>query len=151
LGLALTSHFLRHRRRFFFPFVGGVCFLAQVAILSMLSGLGTPEPAANAAGFLISAQLNYVLSARLTWGDRRARRSSGLIAYNGTALVSLGVNTVVFTAVYRLTGTTVAAALGVLGGMGVTYAICDRFIFRRRRIRAAAAVHPVPELERAAS
>jgi len=150
LGLALTSHFWRHRRRFFFPFVGGVCFLAQIAILTVLSGLGTPEPAANAAGFLISAQLNYVLSSTLTWGDRRARRAGGLLTYNATALLSLGVNTVVFTVAYRLTGATAAAALGVLCGMGVTYASCDLLIFRRRRIRTAQAVRAVPELEGAA-
>jgi putative flippase GtrA len=144
------SHFRSNSRRFFFPLVGGLCFLAQIAVLTVLSDLGTPEPGANAAGFLISAQLNYALSSALTWGDRRARRAAGLIAYNATALLSLGINTVVFTLAYRLTGTTAAAALGVVCGMGITYAICDLLIFRGRHTRAGSAVRAIPELEGAA-
>ena len=62
-------------------------------------GGGTYRPLANALGFAISAQLNFVLSSRLTWRDRPWAAPAlwaGLACYNGTALISLAVNTAAF-------------------------------------------------------
>jgi putative flippase GtrA len=55
------------------------------------------------------------------------------LAYNGTALVSLGVNTVVFTLAYHEVGTTLASLLGVLIGTVVVYLTCNLLIFRGAR------------------
>jgi len=49
------------------------------------------------------------------------------------ALISLAVNTAVFTVAYHRLGNLPAAALGVLAGMCVTYLVCDLLIFRDRR------------------
>jgi putative flippase GtrA len=126
----------RRRRQLLFLCVGVTCFLTQYAALTAMAAAGTYRPLANALGFAISAQLNFVLSARLTWRDRPTAAARTLWArwasYNGTALISLAVNTAVFTATYHRIGNLPAAALGVLCGMCVTYLVCDMLIFRDR-------------------
>ena len=94
------------------------------------------RPLANALGFVLSAQLNFVLSSRLTWRDRRTGPAQApwvrLASYNGTALISLAVNTAAFSLIYRQAGDLAAAAAGVVCGMCVTYLVCDLLIFRER-------------------
>lgn len=120
-----------------FAVVGAACFGAQLALLTAIVHLGADRPIANAIGFAISAQLNFLLSSKLTWRDRpvSGRRDAGArwLGYNGTALVSLGVNTAVFTLVYHAIGTTPAAALGVVLGTCVVYLTCNLIIFRGTR------------------
>ena len=129
----------RRRRQLLFVAVGATCFLVQFAILSALSRAGVSRTLANALGFVVSAQLNFVLSARLTWRDRPAgaarTQAARLLSYNLTALLSLAVNTAVFALGYHRLGNLTAAALGVLCGMSVTYLVCDLLIFRSRRKR----------------
>jgi putative flippase GtrA len=128
------------KRQVLFVSVGATCFLVQYCTLSALTMAGVYRPLANALGFALSAQLNFLLSSQLTWRDRRARSAqtlwTRLACYNGTALISLGVNTAVFTLVYRQVGNLAAAAIGVISGMCVTYLVCDLFIFREHSKRA---------------
>lgn len=128
---------LMHRRRqLLFVCVGVTCFLAQYSVLTAMSAMGVSRPLANALGFLISAQLNFALSAKLTWRDRPTGAGgtlwARLLSYNATALVSLAVNTAVFTVSYQQVGNLIGAALGVVCGMCVTYLVCDLLIFRER-------------------
>ena len=122
------------KRQILFALVGGTCFLAQYSALSALTAAGVDRPVANALGFVLAAQLNFLLSSLLTWRDRRASNAgtlwARLAAYNGTALISLAVNTAAFTLVYQRVGNLAAAAIGVACGMCVTYLICDLIIFR---------------------
>jgi putative flippase GtrA len=124
------------KRQLLFVSVGATCFIAQYCALTAMTAAGVYRPVANALGFVLSAQLNFVLSSRLTWGDRRARTAqtlwARLAAYNGTALISLAVNTAAFTLVYRQLDNLAAAAVGVICGMCVTYFVCDLLIFRDR-------------------
>jgi putative flippase GtrA len=114
--------------------VGGTCFAIQFALLTGLVRLGVDRPVANAIAFAGSAQLNFLLSSRLTWADRPAGtwRQGGarLLAYNLTALVSLGVDSGVFVLAYRATGTLPAAGLGVVTSTALVYLICNRLVFR---------------------
>lgn len=120
-----------------FAVVGAVCFSVQLALLTLMVHLGAYRPVANAVAFAISAQLNFLLSSRVTWRDRPAAGRGGTgarwLAYNGTALVSLGCNTAVFTLSYHSIGTTPAAALGVLTGTCVVYLTCNLLVFRGTR------------------
>ena len=120
-----------------FAVVGATCFGVQLALLTAAVHLGANRPVGNAVGFAISAQLNFLLSSKLTWRDRSISgwRDMGgrWLAYNGTALVSLGVNTVVFTLAYHEVGTTLASLLGVLIGTVVVYLTCNLLIFRGAR------------------
>jgi putative flippase GtrA len=117
-----------------FVAVGALCFCVQLAVLTVMVQLGTYRPVANAIGFAISAQLNFLLSSRITWRDRPLAGLRGTggrwVAYNATALVSLGCNTAVFSLCYRTLGTTAAAALGVLAGTCVVYLTCNLLVFR---------------------
>jgi len=117
-----------------FAAVGAACFAIQLAVLTSLVHIGAYRPVANAAGFAVSAQFNFLLSSRITWRDRLVSGWRGLgarwLAYNGTALVSLGCNTAAFTLAYRTTGTTVAAVIGVLVSTCVVYLTCNLLVFR---------------------
>lgn len=136
----------RGRRQLLFLCVGATCFLVQYTALTAMAAAGTYRPAANALGFVIAAQLNFALSARFTWRDRpltAARtRWARWASYNGIALISLAVNTAVFTAAFHRLGNLPAAALGVLAGMCVTYLVCDLLIFRDRRTHSGAHRRP---------
>ena len=124
-----------HKRFLIFAAVGATCFLSQFVLLSTMVRLGIYRPAANAVSFVISAQFNFLLSSRLTWRDRPAvsRRGTGnrWLAYNATALASLGCNTGIFVVTYRTIGTTPAAALGVVTGTCLVYLVCNLLVFRR--------------------
>src|SRR5260370_3611955 len=117
-----------------FATIGGTCFLVQFALLSVMVHLGTYRPLANAVSFAISAQLNFLLSTRITWRDRPSagRRGTGArwLAYNGTALASLGCNSAVFVLTYHAIGTTLAAVLGVMTGTCLVCLVCNLLVFR---------------------
>ncbi len=134
--LLLSGRHLLRRRQLLFVCVGAVCFLTQYCALTALATFGVNRPLANALGFVLSAQLNFVLSSRLTWRDRRAGTTrtlwARLVGYNGTALISLAVNTAAFSLVYQRVGNLAGAAVGVICGMCVTYLVCDLLIFRDR-------------------
>jgi putative flippase GtrA len=117
-----------------FGAVGATCFATQLVLLAVMARLGMYRPLANAVAFEMSAQLNFLLSSRLTWRDRPSARRRGTgarwLAYNGTALLSLGCNTVVFTLAYKAIGSVPAAAAGVVVGTCLVYLICNFLIFR---------------------
>jgi putative flippase GtrA len=134
--------------------VGGTCFAVQYGVLTALASAGLDRPVANAVGFVTSAQLNFLLSSRLTWSDRNAaaRRTAWvrLASYNATALISLAVNTVVFGVMYHRLGNLAGAAVGVAAGLCVTYTVCDLVIFRERaRHQSGHSARPRPEYQSA--
>jgi putative flippase GtrA len=124
--------------------VGITCFAVQLVLLAIMVRLDIYRPAANAVAFALSAQLNFLLSTRLTWRDRPAggRRGTGArwLAYNVTACLSLACNTAVFTLAYRAIGTGLAAGAGVVAGTCVVYVICNFLVFRAWRPVPAAPV-----------
>ena len=138
--MRVLSH--ARKRIAIFAIVGIGCFAVQLALLTLMVHLGAYRPVANAVAFAISAQLNFLLSSRVTWRDRPAAGRSGTgarwLAYNGTALVSLGCNTTVFAVTYHSIGTTAAAGLGVLTGTCVVYLVCNLLVFRGTRPEQAA-------------
>jgi len=125
-----------------FAAVGAFCFAVQLVLLTLIVRAGLDRPIADAIGFALSAQLNFLLSTRFTWRDRKVagRRDIGIrwLAYNATALLSLACNTAVFTVAYQAVGTIAAALLGVLAGTAVVYLTCNYIIFRSRRSAARA-------------
>ena len=138
----------RLRRPVTFALVGGLCFAVQYGILTGLAATGVGATFANAAGFLISAQLNFVLSAAVTWGDRRVATAGGTLArwasYQATAGLALAVNVAVFAITVGTLGSLAAAAAGVLVGTVVTYAVNHRLIFRPAAITRTPAPTEVP-------
>jgi putative flippase GtrA len=159
IGLCLLALIRAHRRYLAvllgpftrtlrFALIGLLCFGAQYGAAWLFVRAGIPWPAANAAAFFLSAQLNFVLSSTFTWRDRdvAGRRWSlrRWISYNGTVLLSLAVNTAAFVALYPVTGTLVGSAAGVVAGAGATYLICNYIVFRSRRADPAPAAVALP-------
>ena len=126
----------RFSRQLRFIAVGGTCFVVQLTVLWGLIHLGLAGSFADAVAFLLSAQLNFVLSSLVTWRDRPAENAKSIstrwLAYNGTALLSLGINTAIFVGAHHVVGVLPAAAAGVAGAMTFTYLVCNRFVFRAR-------------------
>ncbi len=120
----------RIRRPVTFAIVGLVCFAVQYGLLSLAAAAGVAPTLANAAGFFASAQLNFLLSARLTWADRSGSSGRQWLSYQGTALLALVVNTVVFACALPWVGALVAAAFGVVVGAGVTFLVAHHVVFR---------------------
>lgn len=127
------------RRAIKFAAVGAFCFGVQYGLLVILVHYGMKDhrTAANGAAFMVSAQLNYVLSRNFTWRDRM-RSDNRLrtilvqgVSYNATALLSLGVNSTVFWLVDSVTSSLlIAVSCGNGAGMVFTYLVLNRLVFR---------------------
>jgi putative flippase GtrA len=91
-GVTLAHRIVR------FGAVGVTCYLVQLSLLHALHPLLHLYPA-EVLAFLFSAQVNFVLSLLLTWGDRRGAEWLPLqwAKFNANALISvIIVNATVF-------------------------------------------------------
>jgi putative flippase GtrA len=116
---------------------------AELLGLALLVRLGVEQHVANALAFLFSTQVNFALSAALTWRDRLdttgrptavARRLAG---YNAMALGTLVANQAVFVLALPAAHYLAASALGILAGMLINYTVSGRVIFRPRSVLSA--------------
>ncbi len=127
--------------------VGAVCTLFQLAVLQI--GLHVARSGAevvNAAAFVLSTQLNFVLSDRFTWAQRLkpgSAHASGiavrLVGFNLSALAGLVVNTATFAGAHQLLALPVveAALVGVGCSTLVNFLLSSRIVFRTVRRPAA--------------
>ena len=126
-----------------FALVGGVAGLLQLALLALLLAAGAPGLPANLAAYLLSAQLNFLLSALFIWGDRAPRRLHvrGLAAEWVAFHVSIAGTALLNQAVFVLAALTlpdlVASAAGIAVAAGANFLIQDRVVFRRGRSATA--------------
>ena len=79
----------KYQRQLLFGTVGGLCFVVQYLELSILMHFEAgPVWQCNAATFLLSTQLNSLLSQCLTWNSalqvKRAEFWQRFMKYNGT-------------------------------------------------------------------
>jgi putative flippase GtrA len=127
------------KRALRFMSVGTICTLLQIGLLHLF-GYVLLAALANALAFIVSAQLNFALSYRVTWhdADRKTGLALGLawLQYNALIVVTAGVNTVAFV-MFRdiLSGPDAVAVLfaGVISTT-VTFIVNHRLIFRTRGI-----------------
>jgi putative flippase GtrA len=129
-----------------FGAVAASCTLGQLLVLAWLARLGVSDVVANGIGFVLSAQANFVLSAQVTWRDRKPRPvrpartgfSASLSAwparwarFNTVAIVALAVNELVFTmgahAGVRLL---LASSAGIVAGAALTFTLNNLITFR---------------------
>ncbi len=120
--------------------VGLICTAFQLLLFPMLLRVGVPPVAANTAAFLLSTQVNFVLSYRFTWAHRRggmrlpARRlAARCLAFNGAASFGLAVNAVAFFALHALVALPPmpSAVAAVAASTAVTYLLSSKMIFIR--------------------
>jgi putative flippase GtrA len=125
-----------------FVFTGGLCGLIQLVLFTLLerTGLSTaPLPlVANSVAFLLSAQVNFLLSVKLTWGDRKIQqpqRRSGLLArwltFHGSILGTALLNQLVFLLAHLFLPSLVAVVLGIGVAALANFVLLDRQVFRK--------------------
>jgi putative flippase GtrA len=134
-----------------FGAVAASCTLGQLLVLGWLTRLGVGKVLANGIGFGLSAQANFVLSAQVTWRDRKPLRDrsarTGLGAslgpwparwarFNTVAIAALAVNELVFTmgahAGFQLLKASLA---GIVAGAAFTFTLNNLVTFRRETTR----------------
>jgi putative flippase GtrA len=137
-----SAHLFRQlwgRRAVRFGAVAASCTAIQLLVLAGLARLGVSTLVANAIGFVLSAQANFVLSAQLTWRDRKPHssspraRSMRWARFNAVAVIALVVNELVFTlGVHAGARLLPAAAAGILVGAALTFTLNNFVTFRAK-------------------
>lgn len=127
------SHLSRLAR---FVLVGGTCAALQLLVFAGILRFGTEPHLANTAAFLLSTQVNFFLSAAITWRDRMAltggRTAIGirLATYNTMALGTLLLNQLVFALVAIHFPALLASAVGIAASAAANYLLSRSIIFR---------------------
>ena len=117
-----------------FGIVAGTCTVLQLLLMLGLVALGVDSLVANGIGFVLSAQVNFALSAIFTYRDRQITWSRAIILtrwlpFNATALWALAVNELVFTFGVDRIGHISASLCGTLVGACVSFTIGNKAIF----------------------
>lgn len=148
---ALMSFFAVRPYLVRFALVGLVCTAFQLGLFRLLLWYAVHPLAANSTAFLLSTQLNFTLSHRFTWAHRRAAGSlpprelfKRCVAYNGAAVLGLGINAAAFYGCHSLLALPpfTAAVAAVTVSTVVTYVLSSRAIFVAAR--DAGPVRPGP-------
>lgn len=129
-----------------FGAIAASCTLGQLLALAWLTRLGVSELVANGIGFALSAQANFVLSALVTWRDRKPHRARSARAgfsaslstwpgrwaqFNTVAIAALAVNELVFTiGAHAGIQLFMASAAGILAGAALTFTLNNLVTFR---------------------
>lgn len=119
-----------------FAVVGGTCAGLQIGSLAGLVAVGLPHLLANLLALMLATQVNFVLSATVTWADRPTNwRATGdfarrVAAFNAMCAGTLLLNEGVFAAGERALPYLLAGLLGVAVAAPANYAISHFGIFR---------------------
>jgi putative flippase GtrA len=121
-----------------FVFTGGLCGLIQLVLFTLLERggwLSLSPLISNSVAFLLSAQVNFLLSVKLTWGDRQPERRSGLLArwltFHGSILGTALLNQLVFLLAHLFLPNLVAVVLGIAVAALANFVLLDRQVFRK--------------------
>jgi putative flippase GtrA len=120
-----------------FACTGGIAGLIQLGLLHLWIARGWDAIIANPVAYLISAQVNFLLSATFIWGDRRAGSRALLrrwVAFHGSILGTSLLNEAVFLIAQQALPALVAAGMGIAAGALVNFVVQDRLVFARRTI-----------------
>lgn len=118
-----------------FACTGIIAGAVQLALLHLWVAHGWDALVANPVAFLVSAQLNFLLSATFIWRDRRgsSRRTETLfrrwVAFHGAILGTALLNQAVFAIAQLALPALLAAGLGIAAGALVNFLVQDRFVF----------------------
>jgi putative flippase GtrA len=123
-----------------FAGTGVAAGIVQLALLHLWTERGWNVLVANPVAFLISAQLNFLLSATFIWGDRQdgRRRTATLVrrwlAFHGSILGTTLVNQAVFAVAQTALSPLVAAGIGIAAAALLNFLVQDRLVFARNPI-----------------
>lgn len=124
-----------------FGLVGVLCLIIQILFLNLFKHITYPA-FANVIGFVLSAQVNFMLSYYFTWHDSQRHRGYGLVSiwvkFNAVVLMAACINGVAFDSLQRYTFVRAdeAAAVGatVISTI-VTFCINHFFLLKPLRIQ----------------
>ncbi len=135
-----TAPWSRAARPLRFALTGGIAALVQLGILDALTDARWTPILADAVALLLSTQVNFVLSYRYTWRDRRPRAGAPRAVLGrwatyqgstaGTALLNIGIFVVARADLHMLA----ASALGTAVAAVVNFIAGDRLVFRARAV-----------------
>jgi putative flippase GtrA len=115
-----------------FVLVGGTAALVQLAVLAFLTRHGWNALPAEVVGFLVAAQINFVLSVTLTWRDRAVGQSwpQRWLLFHVSISLMAAVNVATFALTRSVLPTLTASLAGSASGAIGNYFIGDRLVFR---------------------
>ncbi len=120
-----------------FVFTGGLCGLIQLLLFLLLTRAGWQPLLANSVAFLLSAQVNFLLSISFTWADRVQTERKNLLArwlaFHGSILGTALLNQLVFFLAHLLISSQYAAIAGIAVAALANFVLLDRRVFRYRQ------------------
>ncbi len=122
-----------------FACTGGLAAVIQLGLLHLWTARGWNAIVANAVAFFVAAQVNFALSATVTWGDRRDAlhpRETLLrrwLSFHGTIFSTALLNQAIFALARTAMPDLPAAGFGIAAAAFVNFVMLDRVIFRPRR------------------
>ncbi len=133
---------LLKRRLVKFTVVGTVCLMVQFVILKLLEHVNINRSVADAAGFILSSQLNYILSSNLTWRDARRLKGKAQFyrwaGFLGAAIAASGVNALAFTVIAPLAGDLIGVLCAGAVSTSLTFVVNNFVVFHHRFERVIA-------------
>ena len=129
------TFFSANARPLRFAVTGGLAGLTQLALLKLFTDQGLHAVAANAAAFLLAAQLNFALSSVFTWPDRGMGQAiwRRWLTFHGSIAGMAVVNLAVFAVARTVMPDLAASVAGICAAATGNFVIGDRLVFRARR------------------
>ncbi len=123
-----------------FACIGGITAVIQLSILELLITHGWKAIVANVIAFLLSAQVNFLLSSLFTWHDRRVKNEAGRLkiivirwlSFHGSIAGTALLNELVFIIASSIVPTLLASGLGIGAAALINFFVFNRFVFRRQ-------------------
>ncbi len=118
-----------------FGVIGAACTLLQEITLVSLVCVKVNDTLAYGIGFMLAAQVSYLLSSRFIWHDRQAttatQTSVRWLAFNLVACVALGASSVSYIAATHIgVGLLLGSLISIAFGGVVTYLVNNTVTFR---------------------
>jgi putative flippase GtrA len=132
----LGSLLRRYGRFIKFGCVGGSVMLTGMALLYLLVDVfGLPSTVSYVIQAVVAINLNFSLNYLITWSDRKTGRRNwqrflrNWTAFLSTRLITIPLNTILFTILDRLVHYLIAGVFTVVVVMIFNYLVNDRFVF----------------------
>ncbi len=131
-----TFLFSSRARPIRFIITGGIAACVQLGFLHILTNYNVLPIVANAVAFLLSAQVNFLLSCLFTWQDRQPLSSTKYallrrwITFHGSVASTAILNTLVFAIAHQFVPTLLASATGIFVAAFVNFFMMNKLIFR---------------------
>jgi putative flippase GtrA len=127
-----------------FAMTGGLAGLTQLVLLKLFTDQSVHALPANAAAFLLAAQVNFVLSNLFTWRDRGAGRAlwRRWLVFHGSIAGMAVVNMAVFAVARTMMPDLAASVAGICAAAFGNFLIGDHLVFRPRRDTNAGGADP---------